>query len=267
MNRLRFLPLAAVAAALLLVAASAQAQMSVTETFSFRVNTTAPAGAYWDGEHGDIDVHSPSPGVLEMHYHFHDGDSPEGGNGFPSFDVPIDTPPLHEGEEVEAADLTVWINSALPAAQRTRAAGTQWDFTGVTDGSPFYVLPVTDTPGLPFLGFSAEEVSFDVLYSLVGVSGPGVISAWTEDGFGEPTPLWSSVNLSGPSNPGILVPGFDHEHVFIGFSEVGDYSANITAVPEPGSVGLAAVGVLGMAGIAVVRRRRQASADQAIAQS
>jgi len=263
MNRVRFLPLAAVAAALLL-AGSAQAQISATDTFLFSVDPTAPTTSYWSGGHGDIDIHEHMPGDWEIHYHFHTGDSPTGG-GSPVFPgVPV---PLASDEEWEAGDLTTWINSALPAAQRTRATGAQWNFTGVTSGSTFYVLPATDTPGLPYLGFSAEEVSFDVLYSLVGVSGPGVISAWTEDVFGEPTPLWSSVNLSGPSNPGILVPGVDHEHVFVGFSAIGDYSAQITAVPEPGSVGLAAVGVLGMAGIAVVRRRRQASADQAIAQS
>jgi len=217
------LPLAALAA-WVGVAPSAEAQISATDTFNFRVGTTPPSTPYWSGEHGDIDIHEHdpinNPGDWEVHYHFHD-------------------------EE--------FINSGLGAAQRVRAAGSQWDFTGVASGATFYVLPASDTPGLPFLGFSAEDYTFDITYSLDSVTG-GVISAWTQDGSGEPTAYWSSSTPG--ANVGYTVPAGGHEHMFIGFSQVGDYTAQITAVPEPGSLGLAGVAGLGLAAFAWTRRRR-----------
>jgi len=53
-----------------------------------------------------------------------------------------------------------------------------------------------------------------------------------------------------------------HVHVFVGFSQQGDFSAEITAVPEPTSIGLAAVGAVGLAGGAVLRRRRRREPQQ-----
>lgn len=256
------LPLAAVAA-VLTSAGSAEAVITATDTFKFQVGTTfSGTGAYWSGGHGDIDMHEHAPGDWEVHYHFHSEpdpnnpsqpeDSPSGGNGFPG------NPELHEGEfewKYEAADLTTYINSSLPAAQRTRDAGAQWDFTGVTSGSTFYVLPASEVAGLPFLGFSAEGKPFDITFSLGAVTG-GVISAWTEDGVGNPTPYWSSSTPG--ANGGFTVPAGGHAHMFIGFSQQGNYTAQITAVPEPGSFVLAAIGGLGLAGFAAVRRRRRA---------
>jgi hypothetical protein len=253
------LPLAALAA-WVGFAASAEAQISATDTFNFRVGTTAPTtGAYWSGGHGDIDIHEHDPvndpGDWEVHYHFHDeeGDAATGG-GSPAF------PGSPFQEEWEAADLTVFINTAVtsgdpatPVVPRTRADGAQWNFTGVNAGATFYVLPASETAGLPFLGFSAEGKPFDITYSLGSVTG-GAISAWTQDGSGVPTPYWSSVDSA--SNGGFTVPAGGHEHMFIGFSALGDYTAQITAVPEPASLGLAGAAGLGLAAFAWTRRRR-----------
>jgi hypothetical protein len=238
------LPLAALAA-WLGIAASAEAQISTTATFNFSVGTTAPSTSYWSGGHGDIDIHFHDDD-WEIHYHFHDDDEDEvatGGNGFPG--TPFQ-------DEWEAADLTTYINSGLAAAQRIRAAGSQWDFTGVASGATFYVLPASETTGLPYLGFSAEDYTFDITYSLGAVTG-GVISAWTQDGVGQPTPYWSSSTPG--ANGGFTVPAGGHEHMFIGFSALGDYTAAITAVPEPASLGLAGAAGLGLAAFAWTRRR------------
>lgn len=244
------------------VAAPAEAQISATATFNFRVGTTPPSGPYWSGEHGDIDIHQHQ-GAWEIHYHFHAEpdannppqpvDPPVGGNGFPG--TPAEEPPIDPEFtwEWEAGDLTMFINSSLPAAQRVRAAGSQWDFTGVASGATFYVLPASDTAGLPYLGFSAEGKPFDITFSLGTVTG-GVISAWTQDGTGEPTPYWSSSTPG--ANGGFTVPEGGHEHMFIGFSQLGDYTAVITAVPEPGSLGLAGIAGFGLAAFAWTRRRR-----------
>jgi hypothetical protein len=246
------LPLAALAA-WLGIAASAEAQISTTATFNFSVGTIAPSTSYWSGGHGDIDIHFDDD-EWEIHYHFHDDDEDKvatGGNGFPGN-------PFQD--EWEAGDLTTFINTAVtsgdpatPVVPRIRAAGSQWDFTGVAEGAIFYVLPASETTGLPYLGFSAEDHTFDITYSLGAVTG-GVISAWTQDGLGQPTPYWSSVDPL--SNGGFTVPAGGHEHMFIGFSALGDYTAAITAVPEPASLGLAGVAGLGLAAFAWIRRRR-----------
>jgi len=242
--RLRHLfPVAAVAA-VLASAGSAEAVITATDTFKFQVGTTAPSTSYWSAGHGDIDIHFHDD-EWEIHYHFHDDDEDDvatGGNGFPG-------DPFQD--EWEADDLTTFINSGLAA--RNRDTGTEWDFTGVTSGSTFYVLPASELAGLPFLGFSAEGKPFDITFSLGSVTG-GAISAWTQDGAGNPTAYWSSVDSA--SNGGFTVPSGGHQHMFIGFSQTGDYTAQITAVPEPASLGLAGAAGLGLAAFAWTRRRR-----------
>jgi len=245
------LPLAALAA-WVGVAAPARADfVTATDTFNFRVGTTAPTTSFWSAGHGDIDIHEHNPGDWEIHYHFHEEpgeDSPSGG-GTPAFPGTAGA----DGWEWEAGDLTTFINSGLAEAQRVRAVGSQWDFTGVASGATFYVLPASETAGLPFLGFSAEGKPFDITFSLGAVTG-GAISAWTEDAFGEPTAYWSSSTPG--ANVGFTVPAGGHEHMFVGFSALGDYTAQITAVPEPGSLGLAGAAGLGLAAFAWTRRRR-----------
>lgn len=261
--RFRHLVPVAAIAAVVGFAASAQAQISATDTFKFRVGTTAPTTSYWSAGHGDIDIHEHTPGNWEVHYHFHAEpdqnnppqpvDPPVGG-GTPAFPgTPSEAPPTDPefGWEWEAGDLTMFISGTT--AQQTRASGNEWDFTGVTSGSMFYVLPASEVAGLPFVGFSAEGKPFDVTFSLGAVTG-GVISAWTQDGFGVPTPYWSSSTPG--ANIGFTVPAGGHEHMFIGFSALGDYTAQITAVPEPGSLGLAAAAGLGLAAFTWTRRRR-----------
>jgi hypothetical protein len=252
------LPLAALAA-VLTFAGSAEAEILATGTFNFRVSPTfSGTGAYWSGGHGDIDVHQHN-GEWEVHYHFHSevtsgtAGYPTGGNGFPG------EPEVHDGEnewEWEAGDLTTWLNTSGSGTTLTQPGGAQWAFTGVTEGQPLYVIPATSTPGVPYLGFSAHD--FDTTYILGAVTG-GHISAWTVDGFGAPTALWSSSNPSATvdNNRFLVTTQAGHVHVFLGFSQQGDYSAAITAVPEPTSIGLAAVGAVGLAGGAVLRRRRR----------
>lgn len=249
----RVLSLALVALAVGMVS-PANAGIMTTGTFTFRVGATAPTSSYWSAGHGDIDIHEHE-GDWEIHYHFHNepGDAASGG-GTPAF--PGD--PFQA--EWEAGDLTMFISSTVtsgttgtPAIQRTRATGSQWNFTGVTSGATFYVLPASEVAGLPFLGFSAEGKPFDVTFSLGAVTG-GAISAWTEDAFGEPTAYWSSSTPG--ANVGFTVLAGDHQHMFIGFSQLGDYTAVINAVPEPSSLVMAGAAGFGLAALYLRRRRR-----------
>lgn len=252
-RRLSFV--AAVAAGSLVGSADAQL-FTTTGTFTFSVGPSAPASAaYWSSDHGDIDVHEPTPGEWEVTYHFHDGNptGPAGGNGFPGTPT-VSGPPEWEWEW-EAADLTTWVNTGVAGVALSRSAGSQWNFTGVAAGQPLYVLPTTPTAGLPYLGFSAEEHPFDVSYSLGAVTG-GIVSAWGIDGLGIPVPYWSSSSPAATvADNTFTIPAGGHAHVFLGFSQIGDFTAAITAVPEPTTAGLAAAGAIALAGVAAARRR------------
>ena len=254
----RLLPVAAIAA-VVGFAASTEAQISATDTFKFRVGTTAPTTSYWSAGHGDIDIHEHTPGDWEIHYHFHAetlAGAPIGG-GTPAFPgTPAEAPPADPeyAWKWEAPDLTTWVNTNV-LSPTNRPAGSEWDFTGVNAGEPLYILPATSTAGLPYLGFSAEDHPFDVVYSLGAVTG-GAISAWTLT-VGTPVPYWSSFNPSlTVANNSFTIPAGSHSHVFIGFSQVADYTAAITAVPEPTSLGLAGAAGLGLAGWTLSRRRQ-----------
>ena len=241
------------------LAGSADAQLfTTTGTFTFSVGPSAPVSApYWSGDHGDIDVHEPTPGEWEVTYHFHDNSpsGPAGGNAFPGTPT-VSGPPEWEWEW-EAADLTTWVNTGVAGVAVSRPVGSQWNFTGVAAGQPLYVLPTTPTAGLPYLGFSAEEHPFDVSYSLGAVTG-GVVSAWGIEGLGTPVPYWSSFSPAATvADNTLTVPAGGHTHVFLGFSQIGDFTAAITAVPEPTTAGLAAAGAAALAGVAAARSRRR----------
>jgi hypothetical protein len=249
--------LAALAAVAMILGTSSAFAQSASGTFNFSLSATTPAGPYWQGGHGDIDIHEHTPGNWEIHYHFHASNptGPTGGNGFPG--TPAEEGPPEWAWEWESDALTTWIDTGVPSLALTRPVGTQWDFTGVSSGQTLYVLPTTQVAGLPFIGFSAEDHTFDVIYTLGAVTG-GTISAWTADGFGNPTALWSSSSPGDTlDNNSLAVLAGGHEHVFIGFSQVGDYTAEISTVPEPSTYALLGLGAGALALLRWRKRSRQ----------
>ena len=164
----------------------------------------------------------------------------------------------------------------------TRPGGVAWDFTGALDGETLFVAPGTDqTPTVLFLGVGSEEItdgtfqSDSLVFSLDGVTGPGVFSLWQTDGFGTPTAALSSVS-GGPTSFSLTTGG--HAHYDWGFTAPGVYELTFTvsgtlvgetlpiadtatytfavgtAIPEPSS--FAALAGLATLALAATRRRR-----------
>lgn len=127
----------------------------------------------------------------------------------------------------------------VAAAKTTRPAGSQFDFIGVSAGSPIWLLPKNQDPAVLFLSIGTEELtpadfSSSFLWSLVAVTGsgggpaPGSFSVWNVDNFGTVVPLMSTA--SGASTPNAFsVTAGTHTHFNYGFTAPGLYNIEFTA--------------------------------------
>jgi len=171
------------------------------------------------------------------------------------------------------------------AAENERPAGGQWDFTGAAAGDTIWLLPQTQTLGLPWIGISTQQtagggavfVNNDMKLTLTGFSGPGDFSTYTVGSLGGINVLMAtSDGLSAADAIGIKANS--HAHYSYVFSQPGDYTltfqasgtlvaglggglttsepfdVNFTVVPEPGAYATA-LGLLALGG-ALLRRRR-----------
>lgn len=104
-------------------------------------------------------------------------------------------------------------------------------------GDPFWILPQSQTPGLPFVGFSGEEVAPEdfptgVRLMLVSVVGPGHVYLWQAPAPGELEVLVNSADGIGLEDAMELTAG-SHRHVNIGFSANGVYKVTFRAMGIP----------------------------------
>jgi surface-anchored protein len=128
--------------------------------------------------------------------------------------------------QLELGDTLVYVGTN---AQANRPGSSDWAFTGVGAGQPFYFGGQVQEDGLLYLGASSYDVPGSLItttnpfteskgrfngsakwgkFSLVdvdhtnpdGTPGTGVFSAWSSGSFGQPTVLMSSYN-DGVSNP------------------------------------------------------------------
>lgn len=198
--------------------------------------------------------------------------------------------------EIELHDLEIAYapNEALlylaPSSATTQPLGPEWDFIGAGAGNTIYLAPEVQDPELIWLGFGAEELASGIFVDdtvqvvLDAIRGPGEISVWRNDPFGDPIPLWSS------SDPGATIDvnsvavfaGVAEGHANFAFTEMGFYEVDIrltgtlvdgglfiqsqpvtlyfgvgtTAVPEASSLSLVGV-ALAVGGGALWRRRRR----------
>jgi surface-anchored protein len=229
--------------------------------------------------HSDIGIGYEGGNELFLHYHF--GTSAVL-NGTTSGGDVYDGTPFAAGEDAEIEPSEIYTRIGDGAAGTVPLAPS-FDFLG-PDGSPVWVLPTTDTAGLPFMGFAAEELDPGTFsspeFALSGFSGPGDFSLWSIDGgTGTVTvnmDTEAGVIQSTPNSLGLAAG--THSHWNIGFTEEGVYDVELTAsathntlglltdtetfrfvvgsataVPEPSSLSLLAV----IGGAATLRRRRR----------
>ena len=220
---------------------------------------------YYEAGHGDIGMGEGD--TLKLHLHLH------GGSAIVNGTTLTDDHGYIPGEE-EAVIL-------VPAAAETVIpSGTTWEALGGAADDPVWILPQSNTPGMPFLGFGAEELSDDtfsdaITLSLDSVSGSGVdnggyFSMWQSSIF-DTTFYMSTANGIDETDVYEVQVGA-HDHANWGFTAPGEYHVTFTAtgagqtdtgtftfnvVPEPSSFALAGLGLIGIVGLAVRRRFRK----------
>jgi hypothetical protein len=101
-------------------------------------------------------------------------------------------------------------------------------------GDPLWILPQSQDPGLPYLGFSAEGLPPGVFESrfeirLVGVDGPGEFFAWQFDSSFNLALFINSRDGIGPEDRVSPALG-SHEHFNLGFTAAGYHQVRFRVV-------------------------------------
>ena len=229
--------------------------------------------ALYSADHGDIGIAYEDEGdgpEFFLHYHL-------GGNAI------LDGSPVgggEEGEEFEPGDITTLVPASTQATMGNVAILNTG--TGVSNGSPIWILPQGEDAGVPFLGIAAEELDGELFpggatFKLIGVTSPsgnGDFSVWQQSGIRQPE-FFFSTNSPGDTadNNQLSMSSGGHDHFNYGFSEPGmwevelsvsgmlngtdlltdteTFSFQVGSVPEPSTALLSFLGALSL-----FRRRR-----------
>lgn len=106
-----------------------------------------------------------------------------------------------------------------------------YSFIGEKPGTKLYVIPQTQNPDVPWLGWNTQEggvlneLDRGANLSLEGVSGPGKLHVYLENGNNNPQQLWDSTK-GYPQNSWIEINA--HTHVNWVFSKPGIYHVKLT---------------------------------------
>ncbi len=165
--------------------------------------------AYYLAEHGDFGI-ALEDNRLALHFHLHAG-------------AIVDGEPLIEDTEFEPSQLIV---VATHEAKQPRPTGEIWHATGADANEPLWVLPQHEREGLPALGVSTAGIEIGTLVDhavsleLRYCDGPGAVSLWANDAFGQPSFLLSTHHQELLA----VLPAALHAHYNWGFSQPGTYT-------------------------------------------
>ncbi|MGL4175008.1 MAG: choice-of-anchor M domain-containing protein [Dermatophilaceae bacterium] len=116
---------------------------------------------------------------------------------------------LHVGDEV-----------SLPAP-----GGEGYEFLGVAEGTPIWVVPQTEVPGAVWVGWNTQDPAATAAMrrgatmTYTGRRGPGAFTLFLQDGaFGEPRVLWDGER---PERQDVWVEANTHTHANWVFTEPG----------------------------------------------
>lgn len=181
--------------------------------------------------------------------------------------------------EYEPGDVIIQVPSF---SRINRPAGTAWAPLGVPGGAPCWLLPQTETVGVPFVGFGTEEIppgdfiNDAIKLTLTGVtspSGTGLFSLFQADAFGSPTFFMSNSDGIGAGDF-LPLTADGHLHANLAFSEpglwaitfeasgvhsieglvVGEGTYHFNVLPEPASASL----LMAAGAVLFLRRSREA---------
>ena len=234
---------------------------------------TPSFAALYSAEHGDIGIAYEDEGDgAEFFLHYHLGG-----------DAILDGSPVgggEEGEEFEPSAITTLVPDSTKAIMGSVAILNSG--TGVSDGSPIWIIPQAEAEGVPFMGIATEELDGDLfpggatfqLMSVTSPSGDGDFSVWQQSGINPPDFFFSTNSASSTvDNNKHKMSAGGHDHFNLGFSEEGIWEVELSvsgllngtdlltdtetftfqvgSVPEPSA---ALLGLLGT--LSLLRRRR-----------
>jgi len=157
---------------------------------------------------------------------------------------------IHDEERDEefSVDGTTFV--LKPESQVDRPTGAAFNFLGIPEGKSIWLIPQLQNPNLLFGGVSAEEIEIGALgkyletdprvnqsdefvrVEMVGFSGPGEMSIWTNDPFGTPIVFWQTadgVNAPGTPTDTLFSTPQAHADVNFAFTAAGEYTVQVRA--------------------------------------
>ena len=153
-----------------------------------------------------------------------------------AYDQKLNQWDLHVHDETQDIEYSppsiVWL-SIGPASRTVVPTGFEWHFLGAA-GLSTWILPQVQTPDLLFLGIGTEEIEEGVFtenrirLTLQQASGPGIVSVFDLDAFGNPSMLLTTEDGVSKADSIQLTAG-GHRHLNWAFSAPGDYTLTFQA--------------------------------------
>ncbi|MDQ8194450.1 choice-of-anchor M domain-containing protein [Coraliomargarita sp. SDUM461004] len=188
--------------------------------------------ALWTAGHGDLGVALEDGTDFHFHAHLHTG-------------AIVDGVALTEDEEYDAGDIIINVPESLKASMPNNT--TLIPATGAAEGEDIWILPQSNTVGIPFVGIASEELEASdwssitfTLGTVTSPSGSGDFSLWQGDGFGGFNFYFSTADasLTENGNNTLIVGAGGHDHHNFGFTEAGTWLIELTASATHDTLGL-----------------------------